>query len=620
VKVTVTPLEGTERKFTVAASWSFNSGVNSYWSADLGSFARGDEVSYTLLIDDPGNLKESAGGRFRVGPRLYFALLWHQHQPLYRDTSRAPRGSFLKPWVRLHALRDYYAMPLRVAAYPRVHLTFNLTPSLLIQILDYAEKGATDEALDLTLTPAESLSESERARILSSFFDADRNNQIARHARYAELLAMQEAGTALGVGDLRDLQMWFNLAWFAEEFRQGPVDLVTGEVVSVHKFVEKQRNFSREDIETMVAQQQRILRAIVPLHRRLQDNGQIEVSTSPFYHPILPLLMDSNRATLDLPGASLPSQYAHPEDADAQVASAVELHRNLFGRPPTGMWPSEGAVAQFVIPILARHGIAWICTDEGVLSRSGTSYDTSNPDVLCRPYRVGGAGGVTSIFFRATRPSDQIGFDLAREPDYAAAAAHFLDNLRSTYARAGQAGDDRVLAIVLDGENAWGTYREDGRPFLDALYRLLDQDREIETVTFTEYLKGDSRRCLLPHGLSEQREVLQLFTGSWIDEEGSARGVDLGTWIGEPEENRAWELLRATRERVKALGATPQSAPHAFQALYAAEGSDWFWWLGRDQNSGYDRDFDDMFRMHLRNVYRFLGVEHPPELDRPITD
>jgi alpha-amylase/alpha-mannosidase (GH57 family) len=420
------------------------------------------------------------------------------------------------------------------------------------------------------------------------------------------------------VSDLRDLQMWFNLAWFGAEFQQGPVELVTGEVVSVKRFVDQQRGFSCEDIAEMVAEQRKILRATVPLHRRLQDNGQIEISTSPFFHPILPLLVDSSRATVDLPGASLPSQFAYPEDADAQVASAVEQYRELFGRAPTGMWPSEGAVAQFVIPILARHGIAWICTDEGVLSRSGKHYDTSDPDALCRPYRVGGAGGVTSIFFRATRPSDQIGFDLAREPDYSAAAARFLDNLRNTYARADEADDDRVLAIVLDGENAWGTYREDGRPFLDALYRLLEHDREIETVTFAEYLKGDSRRCLRPHGLSEQRQLDQLFTGSWIDEEGSAKGVDLGTWIGEPEENRAWELLRATRERVRALGVTPQSAPAAFQALYAAEGSDWFWWLGLDQESGYDADFDEIFRMHLRNVHHFLGIDSPAELDKPI--
>jgi alpha-amylase/alpha-mannosidase (GH57 family) len=506
-------------------------------------------------------------------------------------------------------------MPALVAAHPDVHVTFNLTPSLLVQLLDYGERDATDSSLELTLTPAERLSTAEREAILTNFFDADWHNQIFRYPRYRELFAKRHAGSAFSAADLRDLQMWFSLAWFGEEFRRGTVALPTGQGASVRRFVEKGGGFSTGDIEDMVAQQLKILRAIVPVHRQLQERGQIEVSTSPFYHPILPLLIDTDRATLDRPGTRLPTRFAHPEDAEAQVALAVDLYEELFGRSPRGMWPAEGAVSQFAIPFFARHGVSWIASDQGVLAQSGRfGYQVDDPEVLCRPYRAVDGDGATCIFFRATTPSDRIGFQLAREPDYVQAAKNFVEELRTAYARGGSSGIDRILTLALDGENAWGTYREDARPFLHALYDRLEHDAEIETVTFSEYLDGHADRGIPQHTPNEQTRVHELFTGSWIDENGSAPGVDLGTWIGEPEENAAWDLLRKTRERVEAR-ATPARNARAYDALYAAEGSDWFWWFGDDQDSGSDEEFDDLFRLHLRNAHRFLGIEAPGELE-----
>jgi alpha-amylase/alpha-mannosidase (GH57 family) len=614
VRSTVRDTAGLETSQSVAASWVANRGPNSYWRAELGPFNRGDSVSYTIEGEAPGGSERHVGGSFRVGPRLYLALLWHQHQPLYKDMSAPLRGAYRKPFVRLHALRDYYAMPARVAARPNVHLTFNLTPSLLLQLSDYADRGATDEALELTLTPAETLTHQQRDTILASFFEADWHNQILRHPRYAELFQRRAAGETFSSADLRDLQMWFNLAWFAEEFRRGTVMLATGTSASVQKFVEQGAGFSVAQIEEMVAEQFKILRAIVPVHRRLQDHGQIEVATSPFYHPIMPLLIDTDRARLDRPGTSLPARFCHPEDADAQVALAIEMYREHFGRPPRGMWPPEAAISELAVRVFARNGISWIASDQGVLARSGDAYRVSDPNVLCRPYSVASSDGRTSIFFRASGPSDRIGFDLGRDPDHERAAATLLEEIRNAYARPDGTGD-RILTVALDGENAWSGYREDAGPFLDAFYRLLEADPEIETVTFSEYLAGDAARGLLPHPANEQPEVSQLFTGSWIDEKESLPGVDLGTWIGEPEENRAWDLLREARNRVTAAGVTYEEAPSAFHALYAAEGSDWFWWFGDDQRSASDEDFDDLFRLHLRNVYRFLGSEPPATLD-----
>ena len=253
---------------------------------------------------------------------LYIAWLWHQHQPLYRDPAApdAP-GSYRYPWVRLHAIRDYYAMAA-LASEHDVHVTFNLTPVLLHQIDDYLLNGATDRTLELTQRPAETLTSAQVDEVLSTFFDADWHHQVYVHPRYRELFEQRTAGARFSRQDLRDLQMWFSLAWFGHEFRTGDVPLITGETVQVHRFVRQQRGFSHDDVLAMVAEQYKILRAVVPIHRALQDAGRIEVSTTPAFHPILPLLIDTNAASIDRPGTSYPPRYAHPEDAAEHVELA----------------------------------------------------------------------------------------------------------------------------------------------------------------------------------------------------------------------------------------------------------------------------------------------------------
>jgi alpha-amylase/alpha-mannosidase (GH57 family) len=600
----------------VGAAWRRNAGANSYWKVEVGPFNDGDVVRYAVHGRGPDGLVRGPSAAFRVGPKLHLAILWHQHQPLYRQLDApSARGSHAQPWVRLHAIRDYYSMASLVAEHPAVHLTINLTPVLLWQIEDYVERGGTDTALELTLTPAAQLAGEERETVLATFFDAHWHNQIFPHERYRELFAQRSEGLAFGAQDLRDLQMWFNLAWFGKEFRDGDVTLVTGETVSVHRFVEQQRDYSTADIMAMVAEQMKILRAIIPLHRALQDRGQIELSTSPFYHPILPLLADSDRATVDRPGTALPRRLARPDDAAAQVRLAVEHYEHCFGRRPRGMWPAEGAVGPYVLPFFANEGIRWIASDRGVLARSGRwGYAADDPDVLCQPYRAEEGGATLSIFFRDPWLADHIGFHYQQYPDYEDAAREFLDQIRERYARRVRRDEDRVLLVVLDGENAWGAYRDDARPFLHALYTLLERDTEIRTVTCAEYLEGNPSRRVDPHPTQDQRQVYDLYTGSWIDELGSAPGADLGTWIGEAEENRAWLLLADTREALDRAGASAADAPTAFHAMYAAEGSDWFWWLGEDQDSGDDAAFDELFRTHLVSVYFALGLEPPAAL------
>lgn len=549
--------------------------------------------------------------------KFYFALMWHQHQPIYKDTSfPTAEGSYIHPWVRLHSIRDYYSMAALVAAHPEVHLTINLTPALLWQIDDYLHNGATDRTLELSLKHAEKLTSDEKQDLLSNFFDADWHNQIFPHPRYKELFIQRREGRSFTVEDLRDLQMWFNLAWFGKEFRDADVCLVGGKSASVRRYIEKGRGFSHREVEEMTEEQFKIMDAIVPIHKTLQDQGQIEISTTPFFHPILPLLVDSNRATLDRFGTSLPKRFAFPEDAEAQVQSAVQFYEHLFGRPPHGMWPAEGTVSQLIIPIFANHGLQWIATDRGVLARSGRwGYDASNPDVLCKPYRAEQDQSAISVFFRDTQLSDAIGFHYQNYQDYSHAAWEFVNEIKERFVWRSKKDQDRILTVVLDGENAWGAYQNDARMFLHALYTYLESDSEIQTVTFYEYLNGNRSRRISSHPISQQEKVYELATASWIDEYGSAPGVDLGTWIGEEEENKAWELLLSARDFLKVQGFTPLSAPRAFQALYMAEGSDWFWWFGEDQDSGKDEEFDDLFRTHLKNVYRNIGVDPPLVLD-----
>jgi alpha-amylase/alpha-mannosidase (GH57 family) len=600
-----------------AADWQENLGPNSYWQVRFGPFADGDSVSYTVRGRNADGEVNEPTATFTVGPKLYLALLWHQHQPIYKDTAHPTQaGSYLHPWVRLHALRDYYSMASMVGEHAGLHLTINLTPSLAWQLEDYAEQGATDRALEVTLKPAEALTADERKFVLRNFFEAHWHHQIDPHPRYRELFIQRREGQEFTAQDLRDLQMWFNLAWFGQEFREGEVRLATGETASVQRFVAQGRDYTVADVAAMVEEQYKIMRAIIPLHRQLQAQGQIEVSTTPFFHPILPLLIDTDRATIDRPGAVHPAHFAHPEDADAQVRLAAQWYERTFGQSPRGMWPAEGAVSQFVIPTFAHHRVRWLATDRGVLARSGQwGYEADDPDVLCQPYRAAEEDSSLSAFFRDTQLSDSIGFYYQGYEDDEEAARDFVNRIKDRFARQFKTDEDRVLTVILDGENAWGAYREDARPFLHALYGLLERDAEIRTVTFSEYLEGNPLRGIRPHPLSEQTRVHDLFTGSWIDENGSAPGVDLGTWIGEEEENQAWMLLNQAREFLRLKGVTPETAPAVFQSLYIAEGSDWFWWFGGDQDSGKDEEFDELFRRHLKNIYLALGEPPPAELD-----
>jgi alpha-amylase/alpha-mannosidase (GH57 family) len=459
----------------------------------------------------------------------YVAFLWHHHQPPYRDPRRADAPLVL-PWVRLHAARDYYQMGHLAGSVAGLRVTFNFTPVLLAQFDDYAVGGRRDRLQELSLREPQRLAAAERDELIAACFDVDFRHAVRNHRRYYKLFRKYARREGFTAAELTDAVALFNLAWVGEIFRAGPFTLETGAVVDVAPLWEKGGGYSRADVEAVVAAQLDIMRAVVPLHRRLWEEGKVELATTPFYHPILPLLHDTDDAIIDRPGSVHPPRFAYGADARTQLERGLALFEEKFGRRPRGMWPAEGAVGEAVLPYFTAAGITWLATDEGVLARSGAAgYDVSRPEVLFRPYRVGPDG--LAVFFRHRGLSDAIGFVYQHWQDPEHAARDFVKQLGALCAAARRRSvRDCVVTVILDGENAWGAYPRHGVPFLSALYRALAAGDAAQPVTFAEYLAGNPGRDLAPHPPATLDPLDGLACASWIDEVGSLPGNDLGGW------------------------------------------------------------------------------------------
>jgi alpha-amylase/alpha-mannosidase (GH57 family) len=534
------------------------------------------------------------------------ALLWHMHQPFYQDLVT---GEHILPWVRLHALKDYWGMVALLREFPAVKATFNLVPSMLVQLEAFAAEQARDRHLELGLKPAASLTEEERAFCVEHFFHAHRHRMIDPYPRYAELLARRGpngSGSALSprtqasqfsADDLRDLQVWHKLVWVDRFYFE------TDE--RVHALVAKGRGFSEEDKLTLRAVELEILNKVVPEYRDAAERGQVELSTSPFYHPILPLLCDTNVYLRTHPQSRMPRhRFQHPEDAAQQLGRAAALHERLFGRKPEGLWPSEGSVSDQMVPLVAQAGFKWMATDEGILSRTiGHSFtrnadgEVEQPERLYRPYRVGQPTKGVACGFRDHTLSDLIGFTYASWSADGAADDFARRLVQAGRRYRGSGGEGATVFVILDGENAWEHYDAQGRPFLRALYTRLASHPELTTVTMAE-------------ACAEANEFLpSIFPGSWINS-------DYYIWIGHPDDHRAWTQLAEARTALDTPPASLSvaSLARAWEEMLVAEGSDWFWWYGDDHSSDHDLEFDELFRRHVRNVYRALEKPIPEEL------
>ncbi|HLH41042.1 MAG TPA: glycoside hydrolase family 57 protein [Bryobacteraceae bacterium] len=506
-------------------------------------------------------------------------FLWHMHQPFYKDLWT---GQYKLPWTRLHALKDYAGMVEILDEFPSIRQTFNLVPSMIAQIEDYASGAASDPFLEVAIAPAESLDEPRLQFMRRYLFQANVPRMIYRYPRYRELY---EKHDRFAIQDLRDLQVLSQIAWFDED--------VLARDEELRELIRKGRDFSPADQALMARKQRALLQRVLPVYRDFASRGRIEISTTPFYHPILPLICDTDIAAMSHPDIPLPPRFRYPEDAREQLCRAKAYVREKFGAEPAGLWPSEGSVSDEALAIAADCGFTWAASDNGVLAR--TLRRDAGPDVTYQAYLWRQQGREIRMLFRDHYLSDLIGFEYQRM-DAESAAAHFLSRIRDN-----SAGREALVPVILDGENAWEWYEANGRPFLRALYRRIAEDPQFEAVTVSEALAR-----------FQQQPLDWIFPGSWIN-------ANFDIWIGAEEDNRAWELLLEARHAYAGAGhVSDEMRRLAYEELLIAEGSDWNWWYGPEHSSDNRPEFDQLYRDHLSNVYRALGLEPPEALARPI--
>lgn len=537
---------------------------------------------------------------------LSVMLMWHLHQPQYKDPAS---GEYILPWTYLHAVKDYYDMAAVVDEVDGARAVFNFVPSLLEQLADYAAGTAVDPfLLHGQMEPAQ-MGEQERLFVISNFFAANRQRLIEPNHRYAELFRL--AGESpeddparllrqFRDQDILDLQVCFFLAWTGEAARRNYPELRT--------LIAQERGYTAADKALLFTLHHEILNAIIPLYQKLHAAGKIELTFTPYFHPIMPLLCDTKIATDAMPRVHLPELHLkNPEDVSSQILAGIACFEKFFGFRPSGCWPSEGSVSDQVLAIMAASGVAWGATDEGILSASIGGLGIGR-EALYQPYLFNNGGSDIALFFRDHTLSDLIGFTYSQWEEQKA-VADFIGRLRQIAASQPEAA---AVPIILDGENAWEYYPDNGYHFLKGLYQALAASAEIHAATGSEILAG-----------APARRLHHIHPGSWINS-------NYGIWIGHPEENRAWELLARAREtavrnsplvaELLAAGVTDldaiqdRTAAGICRDLFAAQGSDWFWWYGEDHFTSHSDQFDLLFRRHLMNIYRALGLDVPAEL------
>jgi len=544
--------------------------------------------------------------------RVHLAVLWHMHQPQYRDPET---GRYVLAWTRLHALKDYWGMVTMLKEFPNFHATFNVVPSLGMQLEEYASGKFNEPWFDLAFKPVEGLTREDKAEILARAFQVNHERLMSRWPRFVELYEWsQPAGGAQALvsftqRDWRDLQVLSQLAWMEESwFEKDPV---------ISRLASKGKEFTQKDKAALKAKQLELLGMVLPAYREAAQTGQVELSTTPFYHPILPLICDSDIARVANPGTPLPRRaYRHPEDAREQLRRASEYHERVFGAKPLGIWPSEGSVSDQALTIAAEEGFRWFGTDEGVLGRTlnvGFFRDAkgipANADRLYKPLSVQFGGKSITGLFRDHHLSDLIGFVYSRM-NGKDAAADLHGRLRELGERV-QSAQPLTICLFLDGENAWEYYPGNGREFLREFYGRIQGDQDFRALTASETIAAAGE---IPSNAG-------IFPASWIN-------ANFDVWIGHSEDVAAWELLWDAREAYgHALEASQQGrdgAPdetalkEAQESLLAAEGSDWCWWFGPEHSTANDAEFDALYRKHLTAVYLALGQVAPQELAKPI--
>ncbi|HTJ97017.1 MAG TPA: glycoside hydrolase family 57 protein [Rhodocyclaceae bacterium] len=555
--------------------------------------------------------------------KIDLVFLWHMHQPDYRDHSRPGAPEFVLPWVYLHAIKDYTDMAAHLERHPQVRAVINFVPVLAEQIEDYASQFARgigdgkhfrDPLLRLLATPeGVILSNEDKRFLLDACFLANHATMLDPFPDYQRLHTLfsslsdpinnEPVIEYLSDAYFFDLVTWYHLAWSGEYERRNEKILQT--------LIGKGQNFTLEDRHALLEWIGRTLKNILPRYTALAKRGQIELSCTPQTHPLSPLLLDLRAGQETVPEAPAPSAPEYPGGAERvrrHIVAAINSHTVRFGVVPTGMWPAEGAISTAFVRQMASEGVRWIASGEGVLHNSLNKAGMTVSHPAWQPWKLDRAPGMT-MFFRDEHLSDLIGFEYGKWHS-GEAAQHFVEQVGATATmapNAEQEGQKPMVAVILDGENAWEHYPYNGWYFFEELYTLLASSERIHTTTFAALLKErPAATATLP----------ELTAGSWV------YGT-LSTWVGDTAKNHAWDLLamaKATYDRVMVAGTlTAGQRIEAENQLAICESSDWFWWFG-DYNPGPSvASFDQLYRRNLANLYRCLQLTPPATLDVPIS-
>ncbi|MBK8259059.1 MAG: glycoside hydrolase [Polyangiaceae bacterium] len=508
-------------------------------------------------------------------------FVWHMHQPRY---AHPQTGKIIVPWVRLHACSGYLDMARMFERHPEVRATVNFVPSLVEQVEEMIA-GAKDDLELLTERPADTLTKEEEDALLARSFSVSQRAIFTR-PRFVSLLSKKTTKERFNITDLRDLSCLFLLGWLGFAAHEDDPEL--------RKLDKKGSDYTEADKTYLLKAVRTAAKNALSAWRALAANGQVELSTSPYYHPIVPLLADSDVARVSLPHDPLPPRFSYPDDAREQIQRSLKAHARAFGQLAHGMWPPEGCLSTQAVELYKSCGVKWLCGDVHTLARSLPSPERE-PHTQLYTHR-----GVT-LAFRDQDISDRIGFRYAHMNESAA-----VDDFVGAVSQMGQ--KDGAVFVILDGENPWETYSHRGEPFLETLYMRLALEKHagrIATKTMSEVVRDRG----------PGKELENLHPGSWIS-------AAYRIWIGDNAKNRAWAALKAARETLAhvqaARGTSNPAVIKAREHILVAEGSDWFWWFGEPNSSAEDPLYDELFRAHLKEAYKALETDWPERLDHPI--
>lgn len=548
--------------------------------------------------------------------KMNLVLLWHMHQPDYRDYETR---EFVLPWVYLHAIKDYTDMVYHLETCPNVKAVVNFVPILLDQLEDFVQQFATGEMRNPLLKHLANpdlcnLSVPDRVYLLDTCFLSNHDNMLKPYPSYKRLYELSQTFIKYDDNEISyisgqyfaDLLVWYHLVWMGEGIRRNNL--------FVQELLQKNKGFSNEERLQLFHLIGELIRDLIPRYRKLNESGQIELSTTPHYHPLAPLMIDFSSAKDSQPDIAMPHCPQYPDGlnrVEFHLTSALQSHTQHFNQKPTGIWPAEGAISHTLLEVMAQQNCQWTASGETVLVNS---FRASNPDstlpnkenYLYQPYRFSGASAPLLCFFRDDRLSDLIGFEYSKwfAPD---AAKNFVQELEHIYHNTPN-DRDPVVSVILDGENAWESYPYNGYYFLQDVYHLLEQHPFIRTTTYRDYVASQN---------TENVSTLNKLTaGSWV------YGT-FSTWIGDHEKNNAWDLLCSAKHCFDQVmignTLTEEEKAAAVRQLSSCESSDWFWWFG-DYNPAHSvTSFDQLFRKNLMNLYRLLKLPIPPQLNESIS-